>query len=66
MNAKKIETDIKQFVGGGFITRQQLARYMGRRDPHSVDRYLVDLERVNGKYYFIPDVAETLIGGNHE
>ena len=42
-----------------FITRMQLAEYMGYRDPHCVDKYLNGIEQV-GKRYFIPDVASVL------
>lgn len=54
--------DMKKFVGGGgFVTRKQTAEYMGLKDPHSVDKHLNGLERVNGKYYFIPDVVDQLL-----
>lgn len=46
-----------------FITRMQLAEYMGYRDPHSVDKFLSGLERI-AKLYFIPDVVERLKKGS--
>lgn len=61
MNKADLIKDIRGSTGSGFITRIGLARYMGASSPKSVDRYLVDLERVDGKYYFIPDVAESII-----
>lgn len=33
---------------------------MGKKDPHAVDKYLYGLDRVDGKDYFIPDVANVL------
>lgn len=33
---------------------------MGVKDPKNVDKYLFGLERVDEKYYFIPDVASAL------
>lgn len=46
-----------------FITRMQLAEYMGYRDPHSVDKFLSGLERI-AKLYFIPDVVEKIKRGS--
>lgn len=42
-----------------FITRQELAEIMGYKDPHSVDRYLRGLERIDRRY-FIPDVVAVI------
>lgn len=60
MDKRELVRDMKQYCGGGFIKRQQLANYMGIKDPHNVDKYLHGLERVEGKYYFISDVAGVL------
>lgn len=61
MNKRELTEDLKSFVGAGFITRKDLARFMNRKDPHGVDKYLVDLERQDNKYYFIRDVAESIL-----
>lgn len=62
MKRADLIADMKKFVGGGgFITRKLTAEYLGLKDPHSVDRHLNGLERVNGKYFFIPDVVDELI-----
>lgn len=42
-----------------FITRQELAEIMGYKNPHSVDRYLRGLERIDRRY-FIPDVVAVI------
>jgi len=62
MTKKDLVADMRQYAGGAFITRKLLANYMGIKDPHNVDRYLYGLECVNGKYYFIRDVVESLKG----
>ncbi|MEY8367592.1 hypothetical protein AALA24_02375 [Anaerovoracaceae bacterium 42-11] len=61
MDKQSLVRDLKSYCNGGFITRQKLAAYMGMKNPRHVDGYLTGLERVNGKYYFIPDVAMRLI-----
>ena len=46
----------------GFITATKFAQYMGCTNISKCrDKYLADLERVEEKYYFIPDVAEVLM-----
>lgn len=61
MERKDLIKSMKAEAGAGFITRQGLSRFMGVKDPRNVDKYLAGLERVSGKYYFIPDVADSLI-----
>ena len=61
MNKQEIVRTFRSITGAVFITRKQLADLMGMKDPHGVDRYLKGLERIDNKYYFIPDVAEVLI-----
>lgn len=46
----------------GFITASQFARFMGCTNISKCkNKYLSNLERVDGKYYFIPDVAAVLM-----
>lgn len=59
MTKSELIKDMKAFTNAGFITRKQLSDYMGKKDPHYVDKYLDGLEKV-GRNYFIPDVAESL------
>ena len=61
MKKREIVSMFKTVTGAAFITRNQLKKLMGVKDPHCVDKYLRGLDRVNGKYYFIPDVAEALL-----
>ena len=60
MLKSEITKDMKAAVGSSFITKKQLKEYIGCKDIGTVDKYLYGLERVSGKYYFIPDVAESL------
>ncbi len=46
----------------GFITASQFARFMGCTNISKCKyKYLSGLDRVDGKYYFIPDVAAVLM-----
>lgn len=47
--------------GGDFVTRKEVAMVMNYKDPHNVSRYLVGLQRLPGKKYFIPDVAAAIM-----
>lgn len=62
MTKKELVADMKQTVGGGgFITLSGIANYIGVKSHHSVDKYVIGLDRINGKYYFIPDVADSML-----
>ena len=60
MDKQSLIRDMKSAFGSAFITRQQLSQYMGIKNPKNVDQYSKGLEKVNGKFYFIPDVAGVL------
>lgn len=60
MEKKELIRDMEKQTGGAsFITMTQLAGWIGV-DRHTARRYVDGLERVDGKYYFVPDVAEKL------
>ena len=62
MTKKDLVADMKKHVdGASFITLTGLQKYMGVRSHHSVDRYITGLERINNRYYFIPDVADSIL-----
>lgn len=64
MKRADLIADLRRFVGGGgFITRQGVANYLGYADPHAVDPLLHGLERVKGRLYFLGDVADALKEG---
>lgn len=60
MTKSELANDMKKFAGGGFITKQKLADYMGIKKQGYINRYVAGLERVDNKYYFIPDVADNI------
>ena len=64
LNRKEMISRLESFSGGAFITRKKLAQSMGRKDPHSVDKFLRDLPKVDKELYFIPDVADALIASS--
>lgn len=63
MDKKKLIADMRSLFGDstGFMTRRDLANYLNVKDIHNVDRFIKGLEAVDGKYYFIQDVASVLI-----
>lgn len=61
MTKAEITADLKRFCGGSFITRTELARYMGYSSPKRVDQFLNGLERINGTRYFCGEVAENIL-----
>lgn len=60
MTKTELVKSMQAHTGSGFITRIQLAGYMGYKNPTSVAKYLHGLERVDKKY-FIPDVADSIL-----
>lgn len=64
LNRKEMIKQLERFSGGVFITRKKLTAALGRKDPHSVDKYLKDLPRVDKELFFIPDVADALIASS--
>lgn len=61
MTKNEITADLRRFCGGGFVTRSQLAQFLGYASPKRVDRFLEGLDRISGTRYFINDVAERLL-----
>lgn len=58
MDKRQVIAEMKKEADGAiFITQTDVARYF-KIQPRRAKRYLQDLESVDGKYYFIPDVAE--------
>lgn len=48
-------------TGGYFITKTQLAQYIGAKRSETVRQYVEGLQVTNLKYYFIPDVADQIL-----
>jgi len=61
MDKREIKQQLERYTGGVFITRQKLADALGVDNPRHVDRYLSGLDRINGKYYLIEEVAGKLM-----
>lgn len=61
MTKTELVNDMRRQTGASFITRKQLAEYLGKKDPHSVDGLIHGLTRFAGKKYFIADVAEQIM-----
>lgn len=59
MERRELIRSMEKYTGCGFITRNQVAGFMGKKDPHSIDKYIHGLPKV-GQSYFIPDVATSL------
>lgn len=60
MDQKTIEKDMKRFTGGAsFITVQQLSKYLGK-SRNTTQRLVEAVPAVEGRLYFIPDIAKTL------
>lgn len=61
MEKRDLVLDMKTFMkGSSFITKADLARYIGVKQPRYIEKYLINLEMLSGKYYFIPEVAGIL------
>lgn len=61
MTKAELTADLKRYCGGSFITRTELAKYMGYSSPKRVDRFLQGLDRIGGTRYFCNDVAENVL-----
>ena len=48
-------------TGGYFITKTQLARFIGAKRSETVRQYVDGLPVLNNRYYFIPEVAERMM-----
>lgn len=59
MKRQELEKDMREAVGGAFITKKQLASFMGYSKVDSIKKYLIGLEKVGVKYY-VPDVARRI------
>ena len=62
MNRKELINDMKAFTKAGFISKKQLADFMGYKSVNSVGKYLAVITKVDGRY-FIPEVADAILRG---
>lgn len=63
MERREVIRTLERYSGCSFITRKQVAQFMGYKDAHSVDPMLVGIDRVGKGLMFIPDVADRIMGG---
>lgn len=62
MTKSDLIRDMKTFTGAGVISASELTRYLGYNNSHRVkEKYLLELQPVTEKKYFIPDVAEAIM-----
>ena len=60
MNRRELINDMRQYYNAGFISKKQLAAYMGYKSVNSVSPYLDGLNSIDRRY-FIPEVADRLL-----
>ncbi len=60
MDKKTLQRSLEQHANGAsFVTQKQVADFLGvSRD--TARRKLQTLQSVDGKYYFVPEVAQTI------
>ena len=59
MTKTELEKDMKKAVGSSFISKTELASYLGYKKADSVQSIVKGLTRLNKKY-FVPEVAERI------
>jgi hypothetical protein len=57
MEKQKLIDEMSRQAGAMFATKTQIAAWFGIKDTHYINRYVDGLKAVDGKYYFIPDLA---------
>lgn len=55
-----IEKALRSQTSGDFVNRNEVAKALGYKDPHSADKFLKGLGRIGNRYY-IGDVAERIM-----
>lgn len=61
MTREELMEAMSDQTGGYFITKTQLARFIGVKRTDIVGRYVEDLKPLNKRYYFIPEVADRIL-----
>ena len=60
MEKKMLINEMKKQAGTMFATKTDIAAWFGLKDRHTVSRILDGVKSVDGKYYFIPEIADIL------
>lgn len=64
MTKSELVADMRRYTGAGLINATQLARYLGKKNvDRERQKYLKGLRPVVGKYYFIPEVVDSILKG---
>lgn len=62
MDKAELRKDLKKHVKGAeVITKKELMIFMGIEKYDHIRKYVAGLNAIDGKYYFISDVASKLI-----
>ena len=62
MERKQLIEGMKGYTGGAlFISRKQLAEFLGYADPHYVDQYTEGVGKIGRCKMFIPDIAKNIL-----
>lgn len=64
MTKQDIVQGMQHVVGSSdanFITMTQICRFIGVKKPEHAKKYVKGLDRLNGKYYFIREVASLMM-----
>ncbi len=60
MEKKDLINSMQRTTKNLFATRQDVADWFNLKDPHYAAKYLAGVEAIDGKYYFIPEIAAVL------
>lgn len=60
MQKQAMINEMEKSSGILFATKKQVADWFGISDQHYISKYLHGVEAIDGKYYFIPEIAEVL------
>lgn len=55
-----VERALRNQTSGDFVSRAEVTRALGYKDPHSADKFLKGLVKIGNRYY-IGDVAEKIM-----
>lgn len=62
MERKELIAQMKSYTNAGFISKKQLASFMGYKSVNSVGKYLATITKIDDRY-FIPEVADAILRG---
>lgn len=60
MEKKEMVAAMQRTTKNLFATKQDVANWFNIKDPHYAAKFLAGVEAIDGKYYFIPEIAAVL------